>query len=474
MINRVLIRIKVVQMLYSYLLTQSNFNIEPAPESVSRDKKFAYTTYVNLLLMILKLAGAKVTYKERAIPGVGDNKYFSASRTIKILASDSQIKELAAKYADDVESLSTAISSIYDQTVKSSAYRSYIRQKNISISEDVEFWITIIKTIVEKNPEFVSILRNMPEFTNAGFEQGIAMALNTLKKLGDTRGMFIDAKNSLSKSLDKAYELYHSLLLLPIELTHLQEIRLDNARNKFLATHEDLNPSTRFVDNALVKILEQDKGLEAFVKENPISWNDNPILLKSLLDKILQSQIYADYMAATECGVKEDCDFWRAIYKQIILPSDEIAEALEAQSVYWNDDIDTIGTFVLKTFKRAASATPGTTVSLPKFKDEEDARFGSELFVTTVEHYDEYRGYIDSFVDTRQWDSERLAFMDVVIMCTAISELLNYPAIPIPVTMNEYIEIANCYSTPRSGQFINGVLFSIINHLKSEGKLLKN
>lgn len=110
----------------------------------------------------------------------------------------------------------------------------------------------------------------------------------------------------------------------------------------------------------------------------------------------------------------------------------------------------------------------------PKYKDDEDARFGADLFVNVVEHYDEYRDLVDRYVDNQAWDSERLAFMDVVIMAAAIAEMLNYPQIPIPVTLNEYIEIANSYSTPRSGKFINGVLYSIISHLKEEGKLMRN
>ena len=110
---------------------------------------------------------------------------------------------------------------------------------------------------------------------------------------------------------------------------------------------------------------------------------------------------------------------------------------------------------------------------LPQFKDKEDEKFGEELVTDTIDNYDTYRGHIDRFINDNHWDPERLAFMDVIVMATAISELLNFPAIPIPVTLNEYIEIANAYSTPRSGQFINGILFSIINYLREEGKLLK-
>lgn len=159
--------------------------------------------------------------------------------------------------------------------------------------------------------------------------------------------------------------------------------------------------------------------------------------------------------------------------KSIILPDDDLAEVLESKSVYWNDDLDIMGTFALKTLRKFASNSDKDPV-LPKYKDDEDARFGADLFVNVVEHYDEYRDLVDRYVDNQAWDSERLAFMDVVIMAAAIAEMLNYPQIPIPVTLNEYIEIANSYSTPRSGKFINGVLYSIISHLKEEGKLMRN
>ena len=157
--------------------------------------------------------------------------------------------------------------------------------------------------------------------------------------------------------------------------------------------------------------------------------------------------------------------------RKVIFPSDDLAEVLEGLSVYWNDDLNVMDSFVLKTIKRIS--TEGKVRLLPKYKDDEDARFGMELFDAAVEHREEYRELIDRFIDRKQWDSERLAFMDIVIMITAITELLKYPAIPVPVTLNEYIEIANCYSTSKSGQFINGILYSVINYLKEEGRLNK-
>lgn len=474
MINRVLIRIKVIQILYSYLLTQSDFHIESAPESESRDKRYAYSLYLDLLLLILRISGFRLAGSEKLVGAISDNKYLSAGKMVRSLFSDVNVRSVIFRRAANSEAFNEAALAIYGKITQSGAYRSYIRTKDLSMKDDVAFWVVIIRTIMEKSPELTAAARKNPDYTIAGYEHAFKMLISTLEGFSDTRTMFIEARNSLERSLDKARELYFALLLLPIELTHLQARRLDNARHKYLPSPEDLNPDTRFIDNTFVANLEESPEMKEYLKSNPISWDNGSETLKLLLDKVLQSDIYADYMAAPAVSYADDCEFWRSIIKNVILPSDILSEAIESESVYWNDDLDIIGTFVIKTIKRA-SADPASPITLlPKFKDDEDARFGGELFVDTVENYGTYRSYIDKFINEKQWDPERLAFMDVIIMCTTISELLNFPSIPVPVTMNEYIEIANCYSTSKSGQFINGILFSVINYLKKEGKLLKN
>lgn len=474
MINRVLIRIKVIQILYSYLLTQSDFHIESAPESESRDKRYAYSLYLDLLLLILRISGFRLAGSEKLVGAISDNKYLSAGKMVRSLFSDVNVRSVIFRRAANSEAFNDAALAIYGKITQSGAYRSYIRTKDLSMKDDVAFWVVIIRTIMEKSPELTEAARKNPDYTIAGYEHAFKMLISTLEGFSDTRTMFIEARNSLERSLDKARELYFALLLLPIELTRLQARRLDNARHKYLPSPEDLNPDTRFIDNTFVANLEESPEMKEYLKSNPISWDNGSETLKLLLDKVLQSDIYADYMAAPGVSYADDCEFWRSIIKNVILPSDILAEAIESESVYWNDDLDIIGTFVIKTIKRA-SADPASPITLlPKFKDDEDARFGGELFVDTVENYGTYRSYIDKFINEKQWNPERLAFMDVIIMCTAISELLNFPSIPVPVTMNEYIEIANCYSTSKSGQFINGILFSVINYLKKEGKLLKN
>ena len=286
--------------------------------------------------------------------------------------------------------------------------------------------------------------------------------------------MLRDASKALTVSLDKAYELYHALLLLPAEITALRDVRIENARHKFLATPEDLNPNTRMIDNPLPARIAECDDMTEYLKSNPFSWDGDLDMIQRLLDRIMESKIYKDYMEAPATDYKTDCEFWRSVMKNIILPSDDLAEALESKSVYWNDDLEIMGTFVLKTLKRIASSPEGCVELLPKYKDEEDARFGAELFMDAVNNFDEYRSYVEKFINSTSWDPERMAFMDLIVMVTAIAELLNYPLIPIPVTLNEYIEIANAYSTPRSGQFVNGILYSVINYLQEQGKLNKN
>ena len=474
MINRVLIRIKVVQMLYSYLLTQGEFKLAELPENSSRDKKFAHTLYVDFLLLTIRLSGFKLSPIARSIAGVDDNKYLPTNRASRLLNQDSDLKA-AAKNADfDSVFSNDLIADLHGEITRSAIYRSFIRLKNRQITDDVKFWLTIFDTVFAKNDALLAAVRGMEMFSASGFEQAIDMAKASISEIGNVNEMYINAKSSLNRSLDKSYDLYNALLLLPIELTHAEDLRLDAARHKFLATAEDLNPNTRFIDNEMVKALNSNEELSARLSENPFSWNDDPQLLRSLLDSVTSSDIYAEYMNAESTDLKADCDFWRSIFKNVLLPSDTLSEALEGMSVYWNDDLDIIGTFVMKTMRRISESNRSGGVLLPKFKDEEDAMFGGELFMDTIDHFDDYRNLIDMFIDRRQWDTERLAFMDVVIMTAAISELLNYPAIPIAVTLNEYIEIANSYSTPKSGQFINGILYSVINHLKSEGRLNKN
>jgi N utilization substance protein B len=263
------------------------------------------------------------------------------------------------------------------------------------------------------------------------------------------------------------------MLLLPVYLTDLEADRIEAAKDKYCPTDEELNPNTRFIDNQYVRAIRESEAIAAYVKDHPMAWDGDYYMLKKILDDVRQSEIYADYMAAETVTYQDDCELWRHLLKNVIFPGDALAEAMENKSVYWNDDLAVMGTFTLKTIKQMAGAGNGKVELLPVYKNSDDANFGPQLFTAAVKNREEYRSYIDKFVNGSQWDPERLAFTDIVILIAAITELLNFPTIPIPVTLNEYIEIANYYSTARSGQFINGVLYSVVNYLKAEGKLTK-
>ena len=246
MINRVLIRIKVVQLLYSYLLTRSEFKIEALPESPTRDKRFAHAMYIDTLLFIMQLSGFRVQkdFDSALLSFMGDNKYLNSNKIIRALASDDRLRSVIAKESQSLSNFNECAKEIFEKIVNSSIYRSYIRLKSKDVNEDLKFWTVIIATVLAKDEHFIECARKNADFTLSGFERGIQMAIETLSSYSDTKSTLNEARNSLDKSLDKARELYFALLLLPVELTRLQEQKLDAAKHKYLPSAEDLNPDT--------------------------------------------------------------------------------------------------------------------------------------------------------------------------------------------------------------------------------------
>ena len=280
------------------------------------------------------------------------------------------------------------------------------------------------------------------------------------------------ALKDFESSLSKTYELYHYLLRLPVELTHIQEMRIDEARNKYLPSEEELNPNMKFVQNRLVAALSSNEQLQQYAQEHTVTWNDDPILERLILDKVLKSDLYQEYMSTTEGDMATDSTLWQQLFKQVILPDENMADAVEQRSLYWTeDDMDLMGQFVCKTFRRIADGEED--VILPMFKDEEDSEFGKNLFNATVVQMPENNQIIDDLVEESRWDKDRIVLMDRIIMCTALAELRTFDKIPVAVTLNEYIELAKNFSTTASGKFVNGILNNAVKQLRKEGKLLK-
>ena len=280
------------------------------------------------------------------------------------------------------------------------------------------------------------------------------------------------AKKELTKSLDKSYELYNALLKLMIELTDVQDLRLDEAKHKFLPTEEDLNPNMRFVENEFVKRLRADQTLADFVDDKKINWRDDELFVRLLLDKILRSEEYQEYMEMPKTSLVLDGEVWYQLMKKVVLPDENLLEHLQSMSVYYtDDDLQIMGQFVMKTIRRFEDEEAQPI--LPQYKNDDDSKFGEQLFSKAVAEMEENNSYIDQFVKTEKWDVERIALMDRVVMCTALTEIRNYPSIPVNVSLNEYIELAKDYSTPRSGQFVNGILNAVVNKLRADKVIIK-
>jgi len=279
------------------------------------------------------------------------------------------------------------------------------------------------------------------------------------------------AENELMIGLQKSYDLYHYLLLLIIYLTHTEQKRLDIRKNKLLATEAERNPNRRLADNRLVELLNSSKQLQKYANDTGIFRNNEEIIfLRSTLNKILQSDIYNEYLESDDT-FESDRNFWIKILKQLILIDNDLDEELENRSIYWNDDLEVIGAFVIKTIKRMTVETQAEQILFPMFKDMEDKNFAVKLLHHSLIDEKENNQRIKNQVNN--WDIERLAQMDLLIIQIALAELCNFPSIPISVTLNEYIDLARYYSTPKSPVFINGILDAIVKELKKEKILTK-
>lgn len=279
------------------------------------------------------------------------------------------------------------------------------------------------------------------------------------------------AETELMFSLQKSYDLYYYLLALLIEITDTHTRRLESRKAKLLPTDEDINPNTRLSDNLFIKQLKSNEQFNKYVSDRPQSWEDHENYVRSLLEKILNSDIYAEYLANEVSDYDTDREFWRKVFKTFIYCEEQLDDLLEDDNLFWNDDIEIVQSFVIKTIKKFDPEKGANQPLLPMFKDEEDRQFAIKLLRETMFNVKLAREYIDKYA--KNWESERIAFMDMIIMQTAVSELLAFPSVPINVTMNEYINIAKSYSTHKSSSFINGILDSIVTELKSENKLLK-
>ena len=278
------------------------------------------------------------------------------------------------------------------------------------------------------------------------------------------------AEKELFFSLSKAYDLYNYMLALIVavnkEAARRNEVLVQRAKRE--GTPE---PSQKFVFNRFAIQLAENKQLNDFMSTQKSGWEDNATFVSQLLEKIEQSDIYQEYMDNSEDSYDVDRELWRKIYRTFIQDNDDLDSILEDMSLYWNDDKTIVDTFVLKTIKRFDEQNGTKQELLQEWDSEEEKDFARKIFRAAIMNADEYQRCMSEA--SRNWDFSRLAYMDIILMQIAIAEMMTLPNIPISVTINEYVEIAKFYSTPKSAGYINGMLDAIARSLVNSGRLAK-
>ncbi|MBQ5898379.1 MAG: transcription antitermination protein NusB [Alistipes sp.] len=279
------------------------------------------------------------------------------------------------------------------------------------------------------------------------------------------------SEKMLVTSIDKTYDLYFLMLSLVAEMAHYAEQRQEAAKKKQLPTYEDLNPNRKFVDNAVIRLIAQSDSVNDYLAARKLSWAKYPELVKTLFTQLEQSDYYKKYMASQERSFREDLALVTEFYTRELEESEILENVLDEMSILWNDDLGFALIMVTRTLSNMRPSHVDVKV-LPKFKSIEDLDFARELFAKAAVNFDNYQEEIEKY--TRNWDVERIAFMDNLIMATAVAEVVTFPSIPVKVTLDEYIEIAKFYSTHGSSTFINGILDKIVASFTEQGKINKS
>ena len=279
------------------------------------------------------------------------------------------------------------------------------------------------------------------------------------------------SEKNLVLSIDRAYDLYFHLLALVPEIAEYAAERIRIGENKKLPTYDDLHPNRKFVENKVIARLVEDEALQLELKNRKLSWKNHRDLIVALYNALIRQTFYQKYMQSEERSFREDAQLVSDIYMTMLEEFEPLESALEEQSVLWNDDLGFLLTMVSRTVLSMRESHEAIKL-LPQFKSEDDLDYAKSLLRNAIASYERISLLLDNAMNN--WDIERVALMDKIILITAIAEAENFPSIPVRVTMNEYIDIAKCYSTESSGGFINGLLDRIIARLTDEGKIVKS
>ena len=274
----------------------------------------------------------------------------------------------------------------------------------------------------------------------------------------------------LVHSIDAIQDLYLIMLSSMVEIKKKEVLFLDISSKKHLATTEERNPNRKFVNNAVFQILEESSSFNIALEKRKINnWTLNDDYILILLNEIKKSTIYIDYMSSKSTSFHEDKQFVIDLFSNLIAPNDKLYDYIEDHKLTWLDDVPLVNTHILKQLKQIEEGRDFKVTKL--YKDQEDQEFVGQLFRKTVLNQQELiKEYINK---TPNWEKERIAEIDTIILEMAICEFLKFPSIPVKVTINEYLEIAKEYSTPKSSIFINGILDNLTKEFTKENRILK-
>lgn len=278
----------------------------------------------------------------------------------------------------------------------------------------------------------------------------------------------VQFEKGLFKSLDKIFELYLSILALIMDLHHVALVVLDENKNKRLPSASDLNPSLKFVNNRLLLEMEKNKDLSAQIEKRKISWQSDFDVVRKIYNEIRNSEAHKAYIESPASSVEEDREYIISIVTDFLSENDVLASLFEEKNIHWADDAFVAFNSVIRNLE----LFEGDFQVLPLLKDEkDDLEFMSQLFRKTIQYKSQFEELIDRH--TRNWDLERIASMDMLLMEMALAEILYIPNVPVKASLNEYIDISKEYSTPNSKTFVNGVLDKIIAELRRDNKIEK-
>lgn len=279
------------------------------------------------------------------------------------------------------------------------------------------------------------------------------------------------SEKELLHSIGKSRQLYYLLLILLIDMMRYVRERLDLAKQKRIPGPEDIHPNTRLVDNLMIKLIEDNNHLGRIIEREKLSWVNHPEMIRKLFTLFSETEIYKEYMEGPEPDFMKDKKLVIDFYRNVVYNYEDLYGVLEEMSIYWNDEADFMIKMIIKGLKKCKDPDPDPDWLAYPSDEEEDIDFVKKLFRKSIMSEEDYTQLIHSSV--KNWELERIAFVDRLLMQIAITEIIHFPSIPTKVSLNEYIEIAKYYSTSKSSNFINGILDHIIHQLKKDNKLIK-